>query len=139
MTDSRLVVDASVVVKWFMPEGGAASALEVLEGERELHSPDILLLEVGSVLWKKTRRGEIQQEEALRIMHSLGVGSVRFHPVAELATQPLEIALSTGLSIYDSAYLALALRLDCAVITADRKLLHGLAGNPLAKIVHALE
>lgn len=130
-------MDASIVVKWYIPEVGTLPALEVLEGEAEFHAPDLLLPEIGSVLWKKSRRAEIQQEEALRIMRGLSVGSIMLQPVAELATQPLEITLSTGLSIYDSAYLALAFRLNCAVITADRKLVQMLAGGPLARMVHA--
>jgi len=45
------VVDASVVVKWFLPESGTPAADFLLEkflnNEADLIAPDVLLLEVG--------------------------------------------------------------------------------------------
>jgi predicted nucleic acid-binding protein len=49
----RVVVDASVVVKWFIPEQGHANARELLLAARDrrvdLHAPDLLLAEVANV------------------------------------------------------------------------------------------
>jgi hypothetical protein len=47
----------------------------------------------------------------------------------------LEIALETGRSVYDSVYVALAVALECPLVTADERLVNALAGGPLASHV----
>jgi len=50
-----VVVDASVTVKWFIAEDNANDALELLGKNYEIHAPDLLFLEVDSVLCKLIR------------------------------------------------------------------------------------
>jgi predicted nucleic acid-binding protein len=52
-----LVVDASVVIKWFVPEPGSAAARQLLGQDHEFYAPDFLFAETANVLWKKFRRG----------------------------------------------------------------------------------
>ena len=47
----------------------------------------------------------------------------------------LEIALGTGRSVYDGMYLALAIALDCRLVTADERFAHALADGPLGRHV----
>lgn len=42
------VVDASVVVKWFLPEPGAEAAGRLRRADLECHAPDLLLLEASN-------------------------------------------------------------------------------------------
>ena len=57
---SPLVVDASVVIKWHVEEVHSAAARELLDdGGPEMHAPELLLPEVGNILWKKIRRAEV--------------------------------------------------------------------------------
>jgi predicted nucleic acid-binding protein len=67
----RYVVDASVAVKWFVPEIHSAEALRLLSLYCELLAPDLLPSEFGNILWKKTRRGEIRVPEAVETFHAL--------------------------------------------------------------------
>jgi hypothetical protein len=53
-----LAVDASVAVKWLLPEVHSDAALRILEHHRPLLVPDLLFAEVGNVLWKRVRRRE---------------------------------------------------------------------------------
>ncbi|HKO55026.1 MAG TPA: type II toxin-antitoxin system VapC family toxin [Thermoanaerobaculia bacterium] len=60
-----LVVDASVAIKWFVPEVHSITAIQVLHGEAALAAPDLIYSEFGNTLWKKTRRGELSRASAL--------------------------------------------------------------------------
>ena len=46
-----------------------------------------------------------------------------------------EIALGTGRSVYDRVYLALAIALDCRLVTADERLVNAFADGPLGRHV----
>ncbi len=53
------VLDASVVIKWFVPEAHSESALKLREVDGQFHAPAFLTLEIGNVLAKKCRRNEL--------------------------------------------------------------------------------
>jgi predicted nucleic acid-binding protein len=129
---SLFVVDANVVTKWFVPERLSEEAAWLLEDEHELASPDLLSPEVGNVLWKKARAGEITPLEAGRIVRALDRCPLTFFPTRLVLEGALEIALHTGRSVYDSVYLALAVALECRLATADERLVNALADGPLA-------
>jgi predicted nucleic acid-binding protein len=46
----RMVVDASVAVKWLVLEEGSTDADQLLEGQHELYAPRLLASEVGNVI-----------------------------------------------------------------------------------------
>jgi predicted nucleic acid-binding protein len=48
----NVVVDASVTIKWFVPEPLSDEADRLLGGGDALFAPDLLLLEFGNTLWK---------------------------------------------------------------------------------------
>ena len=58
------IIDASVVVKWFIPEEHSEPALRLKDSDARLHAPAFLTLEVGNVLYKKRRRGELTTRDA---------------------------------------------------------------------------
>lgn len=41
-----VVVDASVVIKWFVPEAGSDAASRLLASEDRLEAPDLLFAEI---------------------------------------------------------------------------------------------
>lgn len=129
---SLYVVDASVVAKWFAPERLSDDAARLLDDKHELASPDLMWAEIGNVLWKKSRAGQLTRQEAARIIRALDDFPVTVFPSRLVLEGALEIALGTGRSVYDSVYLALAVALDCRLVTADERLANGLAGGPLA-------
>ena len=132
---SLFVVDANVVAKWFVPERLSEEALQLLDGSHELATPDLVWSEVGNVLWKKTRSGELTRSEAVRIAQALAECPITVFPSRVLLESALEIALRTERTVYDSMYLALAVALECRLATADERLAHALAGGPLAECV----
>lgn len=118
---TRLVVDPSVVVKWFLPEVLAEAALRVAEAENEYLAPELLAAEFASVLWKKQRRGEIEGPAAARMLADFSRVTVDLVPLMPLMPTAFAIATAAGHSVDDCWYLALAEREDCPVVTADRR------------------
>ena len=67
----RLVVDASVSVKWLVPEEGSGAALALTTGEHELHAPRLMAAELANALWSKARRGQMEHSKASALMASV--------------------------------------------------------------------
>ena len=134
------VVDASVVIKWFVPEVHTAAARRWLESSHEYVSPDLLFPEAGNALWKKVRRRELTVGEGQRLADDLASVAVEVIAMRALLPDAHTLALSTGLTVYDAMYVTLAVRLDTQVITADDRLTRTLASHPLiAGFVRSVE
>jgi predicted nucleic acid-binding protein len=58
----RLVVDASVAIKWVVAERDAECAATLLD--HGLIVPDLLFSECANILWRKLRHHEITEDEA---------------------------------------------------------------------------
>ena len=132
---SRFVVDASVAVKWFLPEVHADSALRLLDAEHTLAAPDLLFPEVGNALWKRVRRREVTLTEAARTVNTLVSLPLQVHPSRLLMPLGLEVAHRTQRSVYDCLYLVLAMFRRCPMVTADRKLYEAVRRGPLSRHV----
>jgi predicted nucleic acid-binding protein len=59
------VVDASVAVKWILPESGSSAAAALRKLNDDLSAPSLIAVEVGNALWKAVRRGSVTRSEAL--------------------------------------------------------------------------
>jgi predicted nucleic acid-binding protein len=127
---SVVVVDASVVIKWFVPENGTDAALRLLDSGHQFVAPDLLFAEVANSIWKKTLRGELTAINSHQLAADLERIAVETIQDRELATDAHALALITSRSVYDSMYVALAIRLETRLITADERLVNGLAAFP---------
>jgi predicted nucleic acid-binding protein len=58
------VIDASVAVKWLIPEVLSEQADRIRDGDDDVLAPDLLLVEVANALWRKTVAREITPREA---------------------------------------------------------------------------
>jgi len=120
MVDERLVVDASVAIKWIILEEG--SILAVTLRTWRLCAPDLLLVECEQSLWREFRRRTLSHDDALRSYVTLGQAPIAWTPTGELAADAVAIAMTLGHSVYDCVYVALARRLNTSLVTADTKL-----------------
>ena len=94
------VVDASMAVKWFLPEIPSVAALRLRNPSRRLHMPAFFVLEVGNTLCKKVRHGEISVDESevmLQTLHALPLhrhaDDLLFplgHPLDQMVTQTVQ-------------------------------------------------
>jgi predicted nucleic acid-binding protein len=129
---SILVVDASVVIKWFVPEVHGESARRLLTAPHQYLAPDLLFPEVGNVIWKKVRRGELTAREGGMLAADLTSVAVEAVASRVLLSDAVALAMATGLTVYDATYLALAVRLDTVLVTADERLGRAVAPDPVA-------
>jgi predicted nucleic acid-binding protein len=128
-----LVIDASIAVKWFIPEAHSINALRLLDAGCELLAPDLIFAEFGNVLWKKWMRKELEPEVISPILADLTRMRLRIAPTAALADKVADIAITYRRSFYDSIYLALAVSAQGRMVTADEKLCNALRDTPLAE------
>jgi predicted nucleic acid-binding protein len=136
---SRFVVDASVAIKWFVPEIHSAEAIRLLSPDCELLAPDLLPSEFGNILWKKTRRGEIPSPKAVEIIRALAEIPLYYSSAPELLESAYLLAEKFERTVYDSLYLSLALLEGCPMVTADLRLVRSLAGTSLARSLFWVE
>jgi predicted nucleic acid-binding protein len=130
-----LVIDASVGVKWFLPEEHTDQATELLDGRSRLLVPTHFYAEVGNVLWKRVRSGGLSREEAQTVLGKLNEFSIRPYAVRPLLPSAFEIACQTDQTVYDCLYLALAIHHRSVAVTADRKLFNALSRTPLSAYI----
>ena len=130
---SRFVVDASVAVKWLVPEIHAEAAGRVLRSRHELLAPDLIWAEVGNILLKKFRCGELAGETARDLLQDFQRAPLQIAASQTLMPAAWNIAERYDRSFYDSLYLALAASAECSLVTADLKLYNRLKASPFAE------
>ena len=114
------VVDASVAVKWVVPESGSDRAR--LLAQAKLEAPDLLFVECANILWKKVRLGHLTRREAADCLRLLLAMPVALVASRELLDSALRLSLELDHPVYDCLYLALALQRRFPLVTADEKL-----------------
>jgi predicted nucleic acid-binding protein len=121
------VVDASVVLKWYLPdEDHGQAALDVLDlylsDDLEIIVPSLLEYEIINGLWVAQKRGRIKEEVIISAIEgylNLGIKSVGasgFH------SRIVHFCRAYNRSAYDTSYLALAEAEQMHFITADETL-----------------
>ena len=119
----RLVLDASIVIKWFYGEADSAEALEILEymhkGKIHCLAPDLIIYEVANALWKGKKAPRARIFEALDDLHASSLKIVRLSD--GIIKSAVEIMTRYDLSFYDSVYAGMAAVLDLPLLTANMK------------------
>lgn len=128
-----IVADASVAIKWYVNEVHTSEAEKLLDGTYEIHAPELVLPEFGSIVWKKTRRGDLTEQEARKIISSFSKQNIEFHSHQFLLQAAFAGAQASGQTVYDWSYLALAVSLSCEFITADERFYKALENTTLKK------
>jgi len=119
-----MVLDASVILKWFLQEKDTESALKlkekILTENISVFLPDLVLFEVANALRFKPEYDEKAATEAINSLLDLGFDIVK--PDRDILNSTLKISFRYLVTVYDAVYLALAKRMKCEFITADEKL-----------------
>lgn len=135
---SAIVLDASVLIKLYLNEEGSRRAVNAVKKADALLAPDLLWAEAGNILWKYVRRDELASDAAEAILREMLQMPVAVTPSMDLLPQAFEIATKYDRTVYDSLYLALAVRAEAVMLTADQRLANALADLPLGKFVRGL-
>lgn len=133
------VVDASIAVKWFIPEIHSKDAKRLLIEGNELVAPELLLTQVGNILWKKNRAGELEAAEAREILVELRRLPIRIVRMAPYIENALALAIKHQRTVYDCIYLALAIHEGSRFVTADRKLSNALVDTDIVDSILYVE
>ena len=104
----RLVVDASVAVKWLVQEEFSNIAEQILNGQHEVYAPHLMAVEVGNALWRKARTGEIERTEAGSLATEIAEIGVNWADDEDICADAVRLAVALDHPIYDCTYLALA-------------------------------
>ena len=125
-TDSVLVIDASVAAKWFIVESDRTYAVSAL-GEVERDGaivPALFVWEMQGALLSAERRELIRPNEVDEALDLLRRLPILIESVQNSLGRSNEVLLARhyGLTPYDAAYLALALRRRAILATDDKVL-----------------
>ena len=120
-----IIVDASVVVKWFVDEQNTKQALRLREDYRaevvDLWSTQLMPFEVLNALRYSEEFGE---KELVTVSLAISKYMMALHPIlGEMAELCVRNAFRYGITIYDSSYVSLAKLTERKLYTADERLL----------------
>jgi predicted nucleic acid-binding protein len=118
---TRLVIDASIAVKWVVTEMGTDLAVALLSAP--LCAPDLLVPECANILRKKVRRGELTAQQAAISAGLIQRADVELYPMRMLMEPATKLAIDLDHPAYDCFYLALAMTNDWRFATADTRFL----------------
>jgi predicted nucleic acid-binding protein len=121
-----VVVDASLAVKWLVPEVHSDKAYTLArswaaEGTQPI-APYLMPVEVANALHRRVVRREVTVEVATGLLESLLASGIELREPTRLHSRALELADRLRQdAAYDAHYLALAETLDCEFWTADER------------------
>ncbi len=120
-----IVLDASVILKWFFDDEDRSQEASKyreghISGEAIAAVPDLLYYEIANVL---AVTGRIPPEESAAAFSLLWDFQLeRFDFGIDEFSAAMNLAREQRITLYDAAYVELARRLGCRLVTADKKL-----------------
>jgi len=136
-----LVLDTSVVVKWFVrpPEEDLEAALEVrrrvVEAKLNLIIPDLLFYELANVL---RYQPQLAVEEVAKALDTLETMELDVRPFSyALGKEAVRVGKTTGITAYDAYFIVFAEAFECPVLTADRRCYARVRDRPSVKLLQA--
>ncbi len=129
----KYVLDASVAVKWTLPEADSAQALRILDDIDdhliEALAPNTFPVEVAHALTKAERRGIIPHGAAFLGVSGVLSSVVVLHDYIDLLPRAVELASEKRIGVYDCLYVALAEEQGCSLLTSDARLANVLSDS----------
>jgi len=113
------VLDASAAVELLLGTPKGAHVAVLIDAETSLHAPELLGLEVASVLRRLVRTGEIEAAGGRAALADLSALGIEMYSHDLLLGRIFE--LRDVLTAYDAAYVVLAEALGANVLTCDAK------------------
>ena len=117
---NQYVIDASVAIEYLLRTALGLSVSDMLERATALHAPELIDVEVMSVLRRLVNKSELPESRAL-----LALDDLVWWPIERI---PSRLLVRHGwqhrqnVSAYDSLYVAAARLLDVPLLTADARL-----------------
>lgn len=136
MSVKRIVIDASVALKWRLRDEEATSKADALlddflAGHLVLLTPTLFDYEIANALRMAVTRQRLSEQEAVAALDDFSRYTIMRHDFARLSMQTFQLSGQHQRSAYDSAYLALAESQGAWFFTGDKRLFNAV-GQPLA-------
>ncbi|MBD3195112.1 MAG: PIN domain-containing protein [Candidatus Lokiarchaeota archaeon] len=132
----KIVVDASIIVKWFIQEKDSDKAKLIrekyIDGDIELIAPSLMYFEVLNALKYSELFESSELNDAAESLEKYGFTIITIKN--NLRKNMIKIAVDHKLSIYDASYLALSLGLGKIFCTADEKIIKKLPATLKSKV-----
>jgi len=122
--EKKIVVDASVVTKWYLIEEYSDNAIKLrndyVRGLVQIIVPSLLEYEVLNAL----RYSRVYNlDELKKIGSSLNkYGFITYNLENDIKDLAIKLALKENITLYDASYIALALKFNTLLYTADQEL-----------------
>ncbi|MCX5903043.1 MAG: type II toxin-antitoxin system VapC family toxin [Proteobacteria bacterium] len=131
----NLVIDASVLIKLYVPEILSPKADELFNDVQKrnivLIAPDLIYPETGNILWKKHRLKELSLQEVKEISAAIASFPLTIEPVKPIIQLALDLGVMYTITVYDALYVALSTIYKTKLVTADKKLVTALSKSAL--------
>jgi predicted nucleic acid-binding protein len=137
------VVDASVIVKWFLyhQEADRDRALALrnlhISGRSKIYVPQLTFLEVLNAIRFSSKADEQDSQTALETLHDLNLETKSAE--VGLLRKANAIAWAYKITIYDALYVALAEQVGYPLITADEVMVKKLKGHSILLPIREFE
>jgi len=118
-----------VALKSITPEEDSARAMLVLDLKSGLHAPAFIFMELANTLWLQVRAGKADAAGASAALDDIRSGPLRIWQDEEPLPDTIALTAVLNHAVYDCAYLALAIQLDAAYVTADHRFWRKTQGN----------
>jgi predicted nucleic acid-binding protein len=126
----KYVVDASVALKWVLPEAQSGEACKLRDDfQKRLHellAPDVFPIELAHALTRAERKKIIPLGYAKGLLADIMQTPPALHPCLPLLSRATEISSQSRQGVYDCLYVALADREQCELLTADQRMVQRL-------------
>jgi len=125
MEETKVVLDSSIIVKWFLKELYSEEAIKVrndyVQRKISIAVPSLLIYEVLNAL---RYSGVYSEEELKEICLALNKYGFEIYDIeGDLKSKVVEIAYRHNITVYEASYVALAMKLKTVLYTADDELL----------------
>lgn len=129
----KYVLDASVALKWVLPEPHSDKALALRDSYdqrlTDLIAPHFFLMECGYSLFRAQNKNLLHAGQPRTLLTSILRHSPVLKDVNPLLPPAVELTEQMRVGFYDAFYLALAEGEACEFVTADTKLISALSGK----------
>jgi predicted nucleic acid-binding protein len=122
-----IVIDASLAVKWYLDEAWADEAEALLfEYEGDIVVPDVFISEVIGALVRRANMDKAMRSDSAaataRFQTLFDTGSITaIRSLPPAVVRAATLAIDLGHPLKDCIYLALAMELECELVTCDAR------------------
>ena len=123
----NLILDSSIVAKWFLPEEQNDIALKIKEDfvnkKITISAPTLIFYELNNILKTAVKSLRIGKKKAVNAYEGFLDLGIIVYSSKDLFKNTLDRAMNLDISSYDASYIVLADYLKTPLFTADQKLL----------------